>query len=86
MIFDDLRSHSVTYGADTGPRLRVDYPDATYLGIWTKPRDAPFVCIEPWRGIADTGGFTGDFNDKLGAFSVAPGTVQELNMKITLLA
>jgi len=86
VIFDELRSHSVTYGADTGPRLRVDYPDATYLGIWTKPKDAPFICIEPWRGIADASGFTGDFKDKLGAFSVAPGSVQELNMNITLLA
>jgi galactose mutarotase-like enzyme len=86
VIFDDLRSHAVTYGADTGPRLRVDYPDATYLGIWTKPKDAPFICIEPWHGIADMAGFTGDFKDKLGAFSVAPGAVQELTMKITLLA
>jgi len=86
VIFDDLRSHSVLYGADTGPRLRVDYPDATYLGIWTKSNDAPFVCIEPWRGVADAVGFAGDFRNKLGAFSVAPGAIQELNMKITLLA
>jgi galactose mutarotase-like enzyme len=86
VIFEDLRSRSVTYGADTGPRLRVDYPDANYLGIWTKPGAAPFICIEPWRGIADTTGFSAPFKDKLGAFSVAPGGVQELNMKITLLA
>jgi len=86
VIFDNLRSHSVTYGAAAGPRLRVDYPDATYLGIWTKPNNAPFICIEPWHGIADTAGFTGDFQDKLGVFTVAPGGVQELNMNITLLA
>lgn len=86
VVFEKLRSRSVTYGADTGPRLRVDFPDATYLGIWTKPGGAPFICIEPWRGIADAAGFTGDFKDKLGAFAVAPGAVQELNMKITLLA
>src|SRR5882757_2533767 len=86
VIFDNLRSHSVTYGAAAGPRLRVDYPDATYLGIWTKPNNAPFICIEPWHGIADTAGFTGDFQGKLGVFTVAPGGVQELNMNITLLA
>jgi len=85
MIFEDLRSHSVTYGANAGPRLRVDYPDATYLGVWTKPNGAPFICIEPWRGIADAAGFNGDFASKLGAFAVAPGAVQELNMTITLL-
>ena len=86
VIFENLRSRSVTYGADSGPRLQVDFPDATYLGIWTKPSAAPFVCIEPWRGIADAAGFTGDFKDKLGAFAVAPGAVQELNMHLTLLA
>jgi galactose mutarotase-like enzyme len=86
VIFDGLRSHSLTYGAAVGPRLRVDYPDATYLGIWTKPSGAPFICIEPWRGIADTAGFNGEFAAKLGAFAVAPGAVQELNMSITLLA
>jgi galactose mutarotase-like enzyme len=86
VIFEELRSRSVTYGADTGPRLRVAFPDATYLGIWTKPSAAPFICIEPWRGIADAAGFTGDFKDKLGAFAVAPGGVQELNMQLTLVA
>ena len=86
VIFEGLHSRSVTYGADAGPRLRVDFPDATYLGIWTKPSAAPFVCIEPWHGIADAAGFTGDFKDKLGAFTVAPGAVQELNMHLTLQA
>jgi galactose mutarotase-like enzyme len=85
VIFDELRSHSVMYGADTGPRIRMAFPDATYLGVWTKP-GAPFVCIEPWHGIADATGFTGEFKDKLGAFAVAPGGIQELNMEITLVA
>ncbi len=86
VIFENLHSRSVTYGADSGPRLRVDFPDATYLGIWTKPSAAPFVCIEPWRGIADAAGFTGDFKDKLGAFSVAPGAMQQLNMRLNLVS
>ena len=31
---------------------RLDAETAPYWGIWKKP-DAPFVCIEPWWGIAD---------------------------------
>jgi galactose mutarotase-like enzyme len=85
VIFDDIRSRSVTYGAHEGPRIQVSYPDATYLGVWTKP-GANLVCIEPWHGIADEAGFAGEFKDKLGAFSVPPGGVQQLNMQITLLA
>lgn len=84
VIFDQLHGHSVSFGANGGPRIRVDYPNATYLGIWTKP-GAGFVCIEPWRGIADPAGFAGDFTTKPGIFMVAPGTTQSLEMSITLL-
>jgi galactose mutarotase-like enzyme len=84
VIFDQFRSHKLTYGAPDGPRLEFAYPDATYLGIWTKP-GAPFVCIEPWRGIADPEGFSGDFAAKPGVFSVAPGGTQSLSMTITLV-
>lgn len=85
VIFDEFRSRSVTYGAADGPRIRVSYPDATYLGIWTKPGGANFICIEPWRGIADPAGFSGDFTAKPGVFTVVPGGAQSIEMAITLL-
>ena len=84
VIFEELRSRSVSYGADKGPRIRVSYPDASYLGIWTKP-GAPFICIEPWAGIADEAGFSGDFSTKLGVFTLVAGAAQSLTMQITLL-
>ena len=84
VIFDEFHSRSVTYGAAEGPRIQVSYPDATYLGIWTKP-GANFICIEPWRGIADPAGFSGDFTVKPGVFTVAPGEAESIEMAITLL-
>jgi galactose mutarotase-like enzyme len=85
VIFDDIRSRSVTYGAGSGPRVRVSYPDARYLGLWTKP-GAGFICIEPWQGIADETGFSGDFTEKLGVFILAPGAARTLTMEISLLS
>jgi len=84
VIFDEVRSRSVTYGADSGPRIEVGYPDAPYLGIWTKP-GAEFICIEPWHGIADPQGYGGDFRDKPGIFTIAPGTHRDITMTISLL-
>ena len=84
VIFDELRSRSITYGAAAGPRIRVGFPNAPYLGVWTKP-DAPFICIEPWFGIADPEGYTGDFGAKPGVFSIAPGGARMMPMTITLL-
>lgn len=83
VIFDGIRSRSVSYGADEGPRLRVSYPDAPYLGVWTKP-GAEFICIEPWHGMADPVGFAGDFKTKPGVFSVQPAASQRIRMTITL--
>jgi len=83
IIFDQIRSRHVTYGADEGPRIRVSYPDAPYLGIWTKPQ-APFICIEPWHGVADPEGFTGDFRTKPGVFTVAPGAVLSAQLTVSL--
>jgi galactose mutarotase-like enzyme len=84
VIFDEIRSRSVTYGADDGPRIRVSYPDAPYLGIWTKP-GAHFICIEPWHGCSDPEGFSADFRAKPGVFTVAAGATQSIKMAITLL-
>ena len=47
LILDQIKSRSVVYGASTGPKLRIAFPDAVYLGLWTKP-GAPFICIEPF--------------------------------------
>ncbi len=33
VIFDQIRSRFVTYGADDGPRIRVSYPQTPYLGV-----------------------------------------------------
>jgi galactose mutarotase-like enzyme len=84
LIFDRIRSRSVTYGASRGPRIRVGFPDAPFLGVWTKP-GAPFICIEPWHGLADAQGFSGEIWDKAGMRSVAPGATAALNVTLALL-
>lgn len=84
VIFDGLRSRSVSYGADNGPRLRIGLFDAPYLGVWTKP-GANFVCIEPWHGVADPQGYAGDFRDKPGVFAVGPGAERVIDMSISLM-
>lgn len=83
LIFDRIKSRAVTYGGESGPRIRLGFPDAPYLGVWTKP-GAPFICIEPWHGITDPQGFSGDFKNKPGIFVLAAGESQSTSMQITL--
>ena len=54
LIFKDLKSRKVTLTHHKkGPVLAVTFKDFPFLGIWAKP-NAPYVCIEPWLGIADS--------------------------------
>ena len=85
LIWSPVVSQSATYGADDGPQLRVDFPDAPDLGIWTRP-GARFLCIEPWHGHADPAGFAGDFRDKPGVIEVASGAEWRCTMRVTLEA
>jgi galactose mutarotase-like enzyme len=84
LIFDQLASRSVTYGANRGPRLKIDFADFPTLGVWTKP-GAGFVCIEPWHGHSDPEGFAGDIQSKPGIFEVSPGSTRVLEMTVTWL-
>ncbi len=84
LIWDKLSSRSLTYGVPGQPSLRIDFPDMAMLGIWQKT-GARFLCIEPWAGIADPLGFTGDFTQKPGVITLAPGAQQRLRMDVTLL-
>lgn len=39
--------------------------DAPYVGVWSPyPKQAPFICIEPWWGLADTVDADGKLEDK----------------------
>lgn len=83
VIFDQVQSPALSYGAEGAPRIRLSYPGTPYLGVWTKPR-ANFICIEPWHGVSDPEGFTGDFRTKPGVFMVPPGGAVPIEMTITL--
>jgi galactose mutarotase-like enzyme len=83
IIFDRIRSHRLAYGAEEGPRIEIEFPDTPCLGIWTKP-GANFICIEPWHGIADPEGFSGDIYRKPGMILVPPGQAATCAMKIAI--
>lgn len=51
----------------TAHSVSLSFEDFPFTGIWSPPKkESPFVCIEPWFGIADSTDFTGELNEKLG--------------------
>lgn len=82
IIFDDIASNSVRYGANSGPQLELAFPGMPQLGVWTKP-GADFICIEPWHGFADPEGFDGGLRDKPGMALLPPGGTKAFAMSIS---
>jgi len=52
IVLKQLRSDKVKVVCNTGELFEFDFTGFPYLGIWAA-KDADFVCIEPWCGIAD---------------------------------
>jgi galactose mutarotase-like enzyme len=54
LVFKDLKSNHITISSDTDDRkLEFSFENFPFFGIWAA-KDANFVCLEPWCGIADS--------------------------------
>lgn len=72
-----LRSHKTTHG------LRMEFTGFPFLGIWAA-KNADFVCIEPWCGIADSVNADQQLVHKEGINRLGPGELFERAWTLTL--
>ncbi|MCT1902507.1 aldose 1-epimerase family protein [Oceanobacillus sojae] len=60
--------------------IEIGFADFPFVGIWSKYNEennsmAPFVCIEPWYGVADTHDTTGNLKEKYGINQLEAGGI-----------
>jgi galactose mutarotase-like enzyme len=72
-----LRSNKTAHG------FRFDFPGFPFLGIWAA-KNADFVCIEPWCGIADSVATNQQLTDKEGINKLASCEVFTRTWTVTL--
>lgn len=89
LVMPDARSKSVSYSAlaEDGEVLRsmtVSWRGYEDLGVWSAPKGAPFLCIEPWRGMASFVGWDGEFRDKPGVVRLPAGAVMEFEWRVEI--
>ena len=66
LVFKNLFSKKISIKSDkTTHGITVSFDGFPYMGIWAA-KNADFVCIEPWCGIADSVNTTGKLEDKEG--------------------
>jgi galactose mutarotase-like enzyme len=61
-----ILSHNTSHG------VKVQFDGFPYMGIWAA-KDADFICLEPWCGVADTIDASGNLEDKEGIQRLAAG-------------
>ena len=83
LVFKHLQSNELTLLNKNETILSIKFEGFPYLGIWTKP-NAPFLCIEPWCGLADNVNHNGNIFEKEGINLLQPQETFSRTIKITL--
>lgn len=72
LVFKSLKSDCISIACDKNPYgLHFKFKDFPFFGIWAA-KNADFVCLEPWCGIADGVDHQQNLGEKEGIISLAP--------------
>lgn len=85
LVFDNIKSKSVTLMGKNSRGVRVDFQDMNNLLIWSAVGHAPFVALEPWTGISSCSDEDGTFENKRGMTILAPDETVSFKFKITMI-
>ena len=87
LVFENLKSSYVSIKSNkTDVSLKMGIADFPLLGIWTMPgKKAPYICIEPWYGVADSESSTGNFADKKAINKLAVNDNFEMNFYVEIV-
>jgi galactose mutarotase-like enzyme len=84
LVFKELQSTAISIVSEKSPHgLTMDFKGFPYYGIWSF-KDADFVCLEPWCGIADNVTASGELQDKEGIVLLGAKEKWERNWSVEL--
>ncbi|ELU8148544.1 aldose 1-epimerase family protein [Listeria monocytogenes] len=85
LIFEALKQKEMTIKSNKTPHfVKVSFPEFPFVGVWTAKPGTPFLCIEPWYGIADGAGESVELRDKAGIEHLEPEAVFASEYEITV--
>lgn len=83
LIFEGLKENKIAIRSKKHAHfVQVDFPNFPFVGIWTAGDGTPFLCIEPWYGIADGVGSPVELRDKAGIEQLEPEAIFTANYTI----
>jgi len=83
LVFKNLKSDSISLLNNMNYNgLDFNFKDFPFFGIWAA-KDANFVCLEPWCGVADGVNHNQNLKDKEGINTLAPNGFFERTWQVT---
>lgn len=84
LVFKSMASKQIQLLENNMPVLNFKYCDFPHFGLWTKV-GAPFICLEPWLGYADTLAANGNLMEKEGITLLKANSEKEISFSIEIL-
>lgn len=85
IIFKDLKSSQVAIKSrNHNNKIVFNFTGFPYIAFWAKPQ-SPYICIEPWQGIADFEKCSGKLQEKEGIVQLAAGSTDSLSYSIEII-
>jgi galactose mutarotase-like enzyme len=82
IVLKNIQSNKITLGCNTHQHgLHFNFNDFPFFGIWAS-RDANFVCLEPWCGIADSVQHNQQLEDKEGIVNLSANASWKRNWNV----
>lgn len=81
MIFPQGAGDRLSYGVAEGPQLHFEFENLPNLALWTKP-GAPYLCVEPWHGMAATTDGDHQIANRPDSITLAPGARRNFAFRV----
>jgi galactose mutarotase-like enzyme len=85
MIFPEGAGEGLLYSAEGGPTLHFTFDNLPNLALWQKP-GAPFICVEPWHGMAAENGGSRELAQRPYSATLAPGQTARFAFSVEVSA
>jgi len=83
LVFKNLKSDSISLKSDADSHgIEFQFKGFPFFGIWSA-KDADFVCLEPWCGLADGIHHQQKLEEKEGIMSLPPNSEWSRQWKVT---
>lgn len=85
LILENLKNKTILFANDINDKfIRIEFEEFPYIGLWSEARGTPFICIEPWHGIADFKEHNKKFDEKKAIKSLEKNEIFETNYIISI--